>query len=188
MLNKSAQKGSNKPGGIASDVFGQLLETGKKTAKTAKKQLSGKKFAQTAGQQIKGSPPPSPTREAGKPLPASQASRSKDGMPVTQMSDAQFEQIKRQRQLQAMRRYREIQQELQKYRRKKQQEIPRQVSGKAGFDEEAALSGQAPNKKDQKAKRPLPQTSSKKKRGSAFLPRSKRKNMGTGELSRGKTG
>lgn len=176
-----------KPGqGIGGNVFGQLMQTAKQTGKTAKSQLSPAKFLQAAGQQF------GTGRGVGEAKPGAARSNLEaqkiQGTPVTDLTDQQFDQIKRQRDLEAMRRYREIQQAIQLYRQQKQQDIPKQISGQPGFDPEKI--GQ-PQVAEESA--PLIQPEAKKRRGifggfRGRLSRNQRQNLGTKELGKTKSG
>ena len=182
-------KSNNKPKktGVVSDVFGQLLETGQKTAKTAGQQLSPGQFVRTAGQQIK---PGVQNKQRTEPLVKPNQARSVNPGPagevnVNDLSDQQFERIKKQKQIQAMRRYQEIQSELQRYRQLKNQQIPKNISGQPGFDEEKLGQPQTPQ-----GLGPLSEPTPARKKGifGAFGGKNKRKpssqqqqNMGTGE-------
>jgi len=173
-------------GNVAANVFNQLKTAAKNTGKKAGSQLKPSQFLKTAGQQIKGS------RPQNEPIKANQLKRSKQKgpngeVPVNQLTDKQFSRIKKQKRSQAMRRYKQIQQELQKYRQKKQQQIPKQVSGKPSFDKEN--SGKS---KKQKGLGPLKEPTSRRKRGilggrsgRGKLSRKQQQNIGTGELGRG---
>jgi len=182
MITKTPKPG----GGITSDVFNQLLKTGKQTAKTAKGQLAPGKFLQTATQQFGGGLGAGENKAVP---PAQSSSRQKiQGTPVTDLTNKQFDQIKRQRDLQSMRRYREIQQAILQYHQQKQQRIPKQVSGQPGFDPEKAGQPSAPVQP-----KTLTQPTAKAKRGlfggiGRRVSRKQKQNLGTKELGKVRSG
>jgi len=163
--------------GIINDVFGQLLETGKQTAKAAKQQLKPQQLLQTASSQLGVKP-----EKAGQSVSNLDPSQQIEGVPVTQLSEAQFAQIKKQRQLQTLRRYQEIQQALQQYRQQRNQE--RAAAAQAEQVEQQQATSQA-------GPGPLVEPVSRKRRGMALgrgPSRQQKQHQGTGELARGKTG
>lgn len=169
--------------GMVNDVFNQL----KTTAKTAGKQINPAQFVKTAGQQIRGQSANLPTRPNIEP-PVKRNGQSGGGaqeVDVTQMSDQQFEQIKKQKQLQAMRQYKQIHEELLKYRAKIQQEIPKNIASQPGFDPDNPAGAKKPE-----GPGPLQEPALARKKGifGAFGNKNKKKpgsqqqqNMGTGE-------
>lgn len=189
MFNKAIKTGGVKPG-IAQDVFGQLLETGKKTTKTAKSQLSAGKFLQTATSQAKGVP----ESGNGQQKTAVRRGQKIKGVPVTQLTEAQFEEIKRQRDIQSTQQYQEIQRALDVLQKKQAQETPKSVSGKPGFDQEALTQQAAAGGKPQKPEGlgPLVEPTSRARRG-LFMGRGKmsrkqKQTLGTKELGKVRSG
>lgn len=183
MLTKTPKPG----GGITGDVFGQLMKTVKQTGKTAKSQLAPAKFLQAVTQQFGGGLGVG-EKKAIPPVQSPIGEQEIQGMPVTDLTNQQFDQIKRQRDLQSMRRYREIQQAIVQYRQQKQQEAPKQVSGQAGFEPERA--GQPPAPVESAS---LTQPTAKKKRGffgglGRRVSQQQKQNLGTREVGKTRSG
>ena len=98
--------------GIVTDVFGELGETGKQTARQAVK-LPGNLF-ETGGKQVKGAP----------------ASNSSDDKQLT--SQQELELKKKRDQEKSRARYRQILDEMQRYRQNQAKETPAYIAGKPG--------------------------------------------------------
>lgn len=183
---------------IARDVIGELLETGRQT---------GRQMSAVPGQVTKGVKPVATSAPAKK---SEQGSMPRVGMPnleklggqkgqgnsqLTQMiqQDNQNRQqgidnVRQQLTQVKIKRYKEIQQEIEKERRKKEEEVPAYEAGKPGTartkEEQLEMQEkQAKEAKNQSGEMPMPQ--GKKPRGSMFFAKQRK---GSGEIKLGKQG
>jgi len=171
------------PKKIASDVFGELLETGKQTVRQSKKAAGD--IAQKAVKTVSGHRSSTPKRDLSgldwleKGTAAATGSKKKT---VQQQDDkARMDQIKQLRKIddrQSRQAYKQIQEQIQVIRRRKASQPRKYVTGKAGFDEEQIKDPETFFDKMKK----------KKEKIAKKLPWTSKKGAGTGEIRRGVSG
>jgi leucyl aminopeptidase len=162
------------PKQIIRDVFGELLETGRQTAKTGKKAAAD--VAQQTVRTLAGHKPQSADALTGigKGEKKSSIQKSEEEKEQSERIE-QMAKLDRRRSKQA---YEEIQQQIQLYRRKLAEQPRKYVTAQAGFDEEQVKDPESFWDKIKK----------KKEKAKKKLPWSSKKGMGTGEIRRGVSG
>jgi hypothetical protein len=165
---------------IASDVFGELLETGQQTVKAGAKTVAdvAKQAVKTTLGGVKGDASGldwlekmAPQKQSAMPPVKSEKSRETE----QKMQSDRLAKIDKQR---SQRAYEEIQREIQMIRRQKQAEPPKTVTGATGYDPEQH---QNPESFWDKIKK-------KKETMKNKLPWTSKQGMGSGEITRGVSG
>jgi hypothetical protein len=162
------------PKTIVRDVFGELLETGKQTAKAGKKAAGdvAKQTAKTlAGHKSGGKLEKGASAQAGKPA----AKQLTD----EEIKEKQLKRLQEMDKKQSRQAYQQIQDQIRLIQKQKASQPRKYVTGKAEFDEEQV---KAPETFWEKMKKK--QKEAKKK----ILPWTSKKGMGTGEIRRGISG
>lgn len=178
---------------IVRDVFGELLETGKATMQAGKKTVadvatqvvktvSGHKPSAAGQGPSLGQRPVLPRQDAaGLDWLEKMAPAKKPAAAVNDDDQQQKEQIKKLSEMDKRRSrqaYEEIQRQIQIVQRQKASQVPKSVTGAAGFDEEQVKS---PETFFEKVKK-------KKEEMAKKLPWTSKQGMGTGEITRGVSG
>lgn len=171
---------------IAGDVFGELLETGKQTAKAGAKAASDitKQTAKTVLGQSGSPKTPKTDKQAGldwleKNIKAAQ--QTKVQKPAKNQDDVAKQQVDRMKAMdakQSKQKYEEIQRQIQMVRRQKQAQPRKYETGKTGYDE---TQYKDPETFWDKVKKKQEEMSKK-------MPWSSKKGQGTGEIRRGVSG
>jgi len=169
------------PKTIVRDVFGELLETGKQTAKAGKKAAGdvAKQTAKTlAGHKSRGG------GDAGLDK-LEKGAAAKAGKPAAkqltdeEIREKQIKQLQEMDKKQSRQAYQQIQDQIRLIQKQKASQPRKYVTGKAEFDEEQV---KAPETFWEKMKKK--QKEARKK----ILPWTSKKGMGTGEIRRGVSG
>lgn len=167
--------------GIVSDVFGQLGKTAKKTGRQAAK-MSGDLF-ETGARQIKGGGGNGDKgQDLGTEKMTSKTGRADlSGQQDNLKAKQELELKEKQDREKSMARYKQIMDELQKYRQKKAQETPEYLAGKAGTPRTKKEEIELWQKQEKEEKE-------KKKQAVIKLPGQQGAIRGAGERLRGITG
>lgn len=147
------------PKTIIQDAFGELLETGKATAKAAKQVVTGLDAAEQGA--------------ASQPQGAGQKAVDPEAK-----AKAQIERLKKQDAAQSTAAYKQIQEQIQLYRRQKASQPRKYVAAAVGYDEQQHKDPETFFDKMKKLK----------EKAAAKLPWTSKQGMGTGEIRRGTSG
>ena len=167
------------PKQIVRDVFGELLETGKATAKAGKKAASD--IASQTAKTVAGHKPRSGDSSAW--LERAKA-KKKVGRQSKQQTEEQArgEQIQKMQEMdkkQSQQAYNQIQDQIKLIQQRRAQQPRKYVTGKADFDDEHVKDPETFFEKMKKKKEEMK---------NKILPWTKKKGMGTGEIRRGASG
>jgi len=168
------------PKRIVRDVFGELLETGKQTAKAGKK-AAGDVAKQTAKTLVGHKPSGGGDAVLGKLEKGVSAQAGKPAAKQLTDEEIRGKQIKRLQEMdkkQSSQVYKQIQDQIRMIRKQKASQPRKYVTGKAEFDEEQVKSPETFWEKMKK----------KKEEAKKILPWTSKKGMGTGEVRRGVSG
>ena len=168
------------PKTIARDVLGELLETGKQTAKAGKKAASD--VAKQTAKALAGHKPKSGGDVGlGKLEKGVSAQASKPKLKQLTDDEVREKQIKRLQEMdkkQSTQAYKQIQDQIRMIQKQLASQPRKYVTGKAEFDEEQVKSPETFWEKMKK----------KKEEAKKILPWTSKKGMGTGEIRRGASG
>jgi len=169
------------PKTIARDVFGELLETGKQTAKAGKKAV-GDVAKQTAKTLAGHKPGDGGGTVLGKLEKAASAQAGKPAAKQLTDEEVREKQIKRLQEMdkkQSSQAYKQIQDQIRMIQKQLASQPRKYVTGKAEFDEEQVKSPETFWEKMKKKK---------EEAGKKILPWTSKKGAGTGEIRRGVSG
>jgi len=168
------------PKTIVRDVLGELLETGKQTAKMGKK-AAGDVAKQTAKTLAGHKPKDGRDAVLGKLEKGASAQAGKSSLKQLTDDEVREKQIKRLQEMdkkQSTQAYRQIQDQIKMIQKQLASQPRKYVTGKAEFDEEQVKSPETFWEKMKK----------KKEEAKKILPWTSKKGMGTGEIRRGASG
>ncbi len=167
------------PKRIVKAAVGELLETGKQTAKQGK--AAAVSVVKQAGKSLVGQIDNEEVVDSLYGVDKPKDKKRKESGKKLSQEDQQIKKLENLDKMQSQKRYKEIQEEINLVRKKKEQEAKKYVTGAAGFDEEQVKDPESYfDKMEEKEKE-------QKKKKKDFSLQSKQ-GMGTGEVQRGASG